>query len=110
MHKLSTSGIFLGLCLFASSLLAGPEGHFRGDHNNVPISADLELLETTLVGILVIGDDRYLINASRDGAVYSGEARAMSNGAQSSLHIKAEERSIFVQLDERQLTLRNTRK
>lgn len=100
MHHITLRMLALSGTLLLSSLaLAAPEGHFKGKVAGQRASADLELLDTSLVGILVVGDDRYLINASLEGETFNGSASDMVNGRQLPLNIHAKRDGIFVRLN-----------
>lgn len=100
MHHITLRMLVLtGALLLSSLALAAPEGHFKGKVANQLASADLELLDTSLIGILVVGDDRYLINASFEGESFNGSASDMINGRQIPLNIHTKRDGIFVHLN-----------
>ena len=99
MHPFTRYGAVLVAALsFSSIAIAAPEGHYRGSAGNLSASADLELMDTTLIGILVVGEERYLINASREGDVYNGSASDMTSGKQLPLNIHYSGKRVSMQL------------
>ena len=109
MRHLMTLGLLLGLTLLVGQASAAPEGHYRGELAGQPLAADLQLLDTTLIGILVVGEARYLVNVSRQGDSFLGHANDMSSGQESPLRIQGASQTIQVQLDSQQFTLHHQR-
>lgn len=83
--------LFLGLsgALFSAQAAAEVDGSYSGEYQRQAVSAVLETLSSSVTGVLIIGESRYLMQADVAAGRLSGQLNNMLNGETLKLQIKA---------------------
>jgi hypothetical protein len=85
--KLRIFAYLLSMFLYLPQAVQALEGTYRGVHDDHPVTASFNTLESSLTGMLSIGEQRYMLLADEVENGYSGQLHNLVSGEMISVEL-----------------------